>query len=53
VGASRAGFTIHLLPLFGTVLAIIFLGEEVRPFHFVGFAAILAGVWLATGAGRR
>jgi len=53
VGASRAGFTIHLLPLFGTVLAIVFLGEAVRPFHFVGFAAILAGVWLATGAGRR
>jgi drug/metabolite transporter (DMT)-like permease len=52
VGANRAGFTIHLLPLFGTVLAILFLGEAVRAYHFLGFAAILAGVWLATGSYR-
>ncbi len=50
VGANRAGFTIHLLPAFGTVLAIIFLGEEFHLFHLVGFAMILAGVLLATSA---
>lgn len=48
VGANVAGFTLHLLPLFGTVLAIIFLGEQFRLFHAVGFATILAGVVLAT-----
>jgi drug/metabolite transporter (DMT)-like permease len=47
VGANVAGFTLHLLPMFGTVLAIIFLGEQFRPFHAVGFATILAGVVLA------
>jgi drug/metabolite transporter (DMT)-like permease len=52
VGASRSSFTIHLLPAFATVLAVIFLGEEVRPFHAVGIATILLGVWLATSARR-
>jgi drug/metabolite transporter (DMT)-like permease len=48
VGANRAGFTIHLLPAFATVLAIIFLGEVFRPFHAVGIATILVGVLIAT-----
>ena len=49
-GANIAGFTVHLLPLFGTLLAILFLGEEPRLFHALGFGAILAGVVLATWA---
>jgi drug/metabolite transporter (DMT)-like permease len=48
VGANAAGFTLHLLPAFGTVLAIVFLGEAFRGFHAVGIATILAGVLLAT-----
>jgi drug/metabolite transporter (DMT)-like permease len=50
VGASVAGFTLHLLPLFGTALAIAFLGETFQLFHAVGFATILAGVVVATRA---
>jgi drug/metabolite transporter (DMT)-like permease len=48
VGANAAGFTIHLLPAFGTVLAILFLGESFAAFHAAGIATILAGVLLAT-----
>jgi drug/metabolite transporter (DMT)-like permease len=48
VGANAAGFTIHLLPAFGTLLAIVFLGESFRPFHALGIATILAGVLVAT-----
>lgn len=48
VGANAAGFTLHLLPAFGTILAIIFLGEQFRAFHAAGIATILAGVLLAT-----
>jgi drug/metabolite transporter (DMT)-like permease len=48
VGANAAGFTVHLLPAFGTVLAIIFLGESFAGFHAAGIATILAGVLLAT-----
>lgn len=53
VGANIAGFTVHLLPLFGTVLAILFLGEKPQLFHALGFLAILGGVALATLFGER
>ena len=43
----------HLIPLFGAVLAIVFLGEQLHIYHFAGFALILAGVWLATRHRRR
>lgn len=51
VGANVAGFSMHLLPVFGTVLAIIFLGEELHWFHIVGIATILLGVFVATRPG--
>ncbi len=53
VGANRAGVTIHLLPAFGTILAILLLGEEFHWFHLFGIATILAGVSLATGVSLR
>jgi len=52
VGANAAGFTIHLLPAFGTLLAILFLDESFALYHGVGVATILGGVLLATGATR-
>lgn len=48
VGANAAGFTLPLLPAFGTALAIVFLGEVFQPFHAVGFVTIVIGVVLAT-----
>jgi drug/metabolite transporter (DMT)-like permease len=48
VGANAAGFTLPLLPAFGTVLAIVLLGESFHAFHAAGIATILAGVALAT-----
>jgi drug/metabolite transporter (DMT)-like permease len=48
VGPNAAGFTLYLLPMFGTLLAIAFLGETFGGFHAVGIATIVAGVVLAT-----
>jgi drug/metabolite transporter (DMT)-like permease len=48
VGANAAGFTMHLLPAFGTVLAIALLGETFAVHHAAGIATIVAGVVLAT-----
>lgn len=53
VGANRAGFTSHLLPAFGTVLAVVLLGEQLHVFHVIGIAVVLFGVWLATSARRK
>ncbi len=50
VGANAAGFTLHLLPAFGTLLAMLFLGERFHLFHAAGIAAILAGVVVASRA---
>ena len=50
VGATAAGFTLHLLPAFGTLLAIAFLGESFHLSHAAGIATIIAGVAVATRA---
>ncbi|HVV93787.1 MAG TPA: DMT family transporter [Hyphomicrobiales bacterium] len=52
VGANRAGPFFHLIPLFGSALAIVFLGESLQPYHFAGYALILCGIAVATWAGR-
>jgi len=53
VGANAAGFTLHLLPAFGTLLAMAFLGEAFHAFHAAGVATILVGVVVATRAAQR
>lgn len=53
VGPNAAGFTLYLLPTFGTLLAIAFLGESFAAFHAAGIATIIAGVVLATRAPAR
>jgi drug/metabolite transporter (DMT)-like permease len=44
IGANRAGQFIHLLPIFGSLLAVIVLGERLAPYHFAAFALIAAGI---------
>jgi len=51
VGAVRAGMFIHLMPVFGVALAVIFLGETVQPYHLVGITAILIGIWSTSRKG--
>jgi drug/metabolite transporter (DMT)-like permease len=48
IGANRSGVFLHLAPLFGAVLAIVFMGETLHLFHLGGFAFILVGVALAS-----
>ncbi|HXE46887.1 MAG TPA: DMT family transporter [Ramlibacter sp.] len=53
LGANVAGLSLPLMPAFGTILAIVFLGEELGPFHLAGIAIILLGVGLATRVDRQ
>ncbi len=53
LGANRSGQFIHLIPVFGITLAVVFLGETLKLFHLAGFVMILGGIWLATVLGRR
>ncbi len=48
VGPARGSLFIHLMPVFATVLAAIFLGERPQWYHFVGIALVLSGIFLTT-----
>ena len=48
VGAGRAGLFIHLLPVFGSILAVIFLGERIETFHLIGAGLIAGGLVIAS-----
>ncbi len=47
VGAVRAGLSIHLMPVFGTLLAVTLLGESLHLYHLAGIAAIFGGILLS------
>ena len=47
IGANRAGPFYHFIPLFGSLLAIVFLGERPGWYHLVGAILIIGGVFVA------
>ena len=47
IGANRAGPFFHLIPVFGSAIAIFFLGERPALFHAIGYVLIIAGVVVA------
>jgi drug/metabolite transporter (DMT)-like permease len=48
IGANRAAPFFHMVPVFGSVMAIVFLGEHPQLFHLIGFALVLTGVYVAS-----
>jgi drug/metabolite transporter (DMT)-like permease len=52
LGANTAGLAVHLVPVFGTILAVLLLGEVPRAFHAVGILLIGSGIWLAQRRAR-
>ena len=50
-GVAAIGPFFHLVPVFGSVLAILLLGEKLRLFHLIGYALVLAGVVIASRRG--
>lgn len=51
VGPNRGSLFIHLMPVFGTILAALFLGERPQWFHFLGIGLVFAGIALTTRKG--
>jgi drug/metabolite transporter (DMT)-like permease len=47
IGANRAGPFLHLIPVFGSVIAFFFLGERPGLHHLAGYALILGGIFAA------
>jgi drug/metabolite transporter (DMT)-like permease len=48
IGPNRAGLFVHLMPVFGAALSVIFLGERLHGYHLFGAALIFAGIYLTT-----
>ncbi len=53
IGANRAGLFINLVPIFGTLLSIMILGEDFHLYHAAALALVLGGIALAEYSGRK
>lgn len=48
LGANQTGYFIHLIPVWGIVLANLFLNEKFYLFHWIGIILIVSGIVIAT-----
>lgn len=46
IGAARSSVFTYLMPLIAALLATVFLGERIEPFHLVGGGLVFAGLAL-------
>jgi len=51
IGPGRAGIFINLVPVFGALIAVTYLGEEFHAYHVLALALVLGGIWLAERGG--
>jgi len=47
IGSNRAGLFVNLVPVIGTVLAILVLGEVFGLHHALALVLVIGGIWLA------
>ena len=47
IGANRAGVFLHLMPIFGALMAMIIFKEKFMFYHFLGAIFIIAGITLS------
>jgi drug/metabolite transporter (DMT)-like permease len=47
IGANRAGVFLHLMPIFGALMAIVIFDEKFMFYHFLGAIFIIAGITLS------
>ena len=53
IGPSRAGLFVNLVPVFGALLAIAVLGEQMAYFHLIALAAVVCGIVVAELSARK
>lgn len=47
IGATKTGQFTHLMPIFGSILAFVFLGETLEFYHILGALCIGFGIYLS------
>jgi len=53
IGANRASLFVNLVPVFGTLLSIVILGEKFEFYHVLALGLVFGGIWLAEASGKR
>ena len=53
IGANKAAIFLNLIPVFGAILAIFFLSEQLYSFHFLGGILVCLGITLVIKLGRK
>ena len=44
IGTNRSGIFLHLMPIFGTIMAILIYDEKIMFYHFIGAVFIVLGI---------
>ena len=52
IGPGRAGLFANLVPVFGSVLAVVLLGEDFHVYHAIALVLGLGGIWLSEMGAR-
>jgi len=47
IGPGRAGVFVNLVPVFASIMAVIFLGEDFRLYHALALGLVLGGIGLS------
>ncbi|ESY67296.1 MAG: DMT family transporter [Mesorhizobium sp.] len=53
IGANRAGLFINLVPIFGTLLSVVIVGETFQLYQALALVLVLGGIALAEYSGRK
>ncbi len=48
LGANQAGVFVHLIPTFGALLSVVFLGERIAVYHLIAATLVIGGIGLAS-----
>ncbi|PWV95527.1 drug/metabolite transporter (DMT)-like permease [Hoeflea marina] len=47
IGSNRAGLFMNLVPIFGTLMSVLILGEALHIYHVLALTLVIGGIWLA------
>jgi drug/metabolite transporter (DMT)-like permease len=47
IGPGRAGVFVNLVPVFASIMAVVFLQESFELFHAIALILVLGGIWLS------
>lgn len=53
VGPNRAAIFVNLLPIFGTIMSIVLLGEQFFTYHLIALILVFIGIFLSEYSVRR